>query len=506
MEDPDSTGQLPSPSVQGKAIARVLKLPLSGQELDAVSGLNKATAPDKAPATDLNKAPVVAPAAGLNKSPSLWYALYLPQLGELPESLQKTHLNQLASLAQDVSSTVSFHPQALICEIRSSLRYFSGIDNIHNKLHESVAGQLRKWDLPEQFLYAASPTVSGSLLLARSGHNSLVYRQENLRSALGELPVEVLDLNKEQGRRLYNMGIRQLRDIWRLPSDGLRKRFGSRFVDQLNKALGKAPDPTHNYLPPPAFTTSYELPYELENLDRLLPIADELIAQLCDFLKQRDLSTSHILFSLLHEKRDATEINLGMRLASRNREHLMLLLETHFSNLLIPAPVIAVKIKVKKFDVFFAQSESLLVEDRSTGSNGGRSNALNQFMDQLQARLGRDRLKSIYSVAEHCPEYASQRQNYQQQSKTAISQQAACSPRPLWLLAQPQQLRVNKGRLYHRSNISILSGPERIESRWWAGEDIRRDYYVAEESNGCRLWIYRERRGKRNWYLHGLFS
>ena len=119
---------------------------------------------------------------------------------------------------QSVSSTVSFHPQALICEIRSSLKYFAGIDVIHQKLQKLIEEQLQQWGLADNFFYAASPTVSGSLLLARSGNNVLVYRPENLRSALGQLSTDVLDLNKEQRRRLLNMGIRHLRDIWRLPS------------------------------------------------------------------------------------------------------------------------------------------------------------------------------------------------------------------------------------------------------------------------------------------------
>lgn len=543
MEDPDSTGQGPSPDIQErvkagfkervqtdiqtdvqiKSSAKLRKLPLpkqgandalgSGIDLnkEPSAGLNK-----KSPSADLNKK---SPSADLNKKPlagfnkQLWYALHLPQLAELPESKQKKHLKQLAALLQDVSSTVSFHPQTLICEIRSSLKYFAGIENIHQRLTKPVSAQLAKWGLPQQFSHAASPTVSGSLLLARAGHNTLVYQSENLRSALGKLSVEVLDLNKEQRRRLYNMGARYLSDIWRLPASGLRKRFGSSFVDQLNKALGKAPEPTHNYVPPPAFTTSYDLPYELENLDRLLPVADELIAQLCDFLRQRDLSTSHVVFSLFHEKRSATEVNLGLRLASRNREHLMLLLETHFHSLLIPAPVISMKLEVKKFDAFFSQSESLLVEDRSVENNVPTANsklkninALNKFIDQLQARLGDTQLKNIRSVEEHCPEYASQHENYSEDNSTRVTTQTATNPRPLWLLKKPLQLRVSKGRLYHRSNISILSGPERIESRWWSGQDVRRDYYVAQEKNGSRLWIYRERQGDRNWFLHGLFS
>jgi len=32
------------------------------------------------------------------------------------------------------------------------------------------------------------------------------------------------------------------------------------------------------------------------------------------------------------------------------------------------------------------------------------------------------------------------------------------------------------------------------------------DYYVAETPEGARWWVFRERRGARGWYLHGLFA
>ena len=128
---------------------------------------------------------------------------------------------------------------------------------------------LQNRSLGDRFLYAASPTISGSLLLARSGHNALVYQKENLRSALGKLSVDVLDLQKEQRRRLHSMGVRKIRDIWRLPTEGLHKRFGSSFVNLLSKAVGKSPEPTRNYTPSPEFSASYDLPYEVGNLHYL---------------------------------------------------------------------------------------------------------------------------------------------------------------------------------------------------------------------------------------------
>jgi len=46
---------------------------------------------------------------------------------------------------------------------------------------------------------------------------------------------------------------------------------------------------------------------------------------------------------------------------------------------------------------------------------------------------------------------------------------------------------------------------ERIESGWWDGEDIRRDYYRVEGPHGSRWWVYRDLRDA-GWYLHGLFG
>ena len=499
MEDPDNTAQLPLPSPFG-AKAEVVKLPLREK-----SG------------TDLKNE--VTPARAKQPT-SLWYAVYFPQLAELSKPQQEQRLNVLAELLEGISSTVSFHPQALICEIRSSLKYFGGIDAIHDKLKQPLSERLKQLALPEYFLYAACPTVAGSLLLARSGHNGLIYQKDNLRSALGQLPTDVLHLNKEQNRRLYNMGIRHLRDIWRLPTDGLRKRFGSEFINLLNKALGSAPEPTRNYLPSPAFSTSYDLPYEVESLDRLLPVADEMLGLLCEFLQRRDLSTSHLLFSLKHEKRSSTVINMSLRQPSRSNEHLLMLLETHFSNLMIPAPVIAVKVEVKRFDAFMSHSESLLAEDKPTTKQYSDSN-LNQFMEQLKARLGGHFVNCINTVAEHCPEYATQQLAYGEVEKK-VEKMAEKSgkpektkqelnpvpraPRPFLLLKEPEQLVLKNGKLYHRKPIVIISGPERIESYWWSGTDVRRDYYVALEQNGSRLWIYRERSVEKNWYLHGYFA
>ncbi|MFM1897098.1 MAG: hypothetical protein RLZZ385_2172 [Pseudomonadota bacterium] len=451
--------------------------------------------------------PPAARTADRDSPAALFYALVFPQLAALSEARRQHCLTGLAALGDRVSAAVSFHPQALVLEIRSSLKYFGGLQAIHEQLKPLLQAQLKAWGLPDEVQHAAAPTVTGSLLLARARSGLLVHRRDNLRSALGRLPVSVLQLDQEPARRLHNMGVRHLQDIWRLPTDGLRKRFGSDFVNLLNRALGKAPDPTRNYQPPPAFATAYDLPHEVEDLTRLLPVADELVAQLCDFLRRRDLSTSQLVFSLRHERQDNTEVDISLRRASRDRRHLLLLLETRLTRLELPAPVVGVALAVRQFDAFTGCSEALHGHAATP-----RSHALGQFLEHLQARLGDSGIKGIHCVAEHCPEYAGLEANHDDPlailspPRNRTHEAAPVNPRPLWLLPQPRPLTIRDGRLYHQRALCILSGPERIETRWWSGTDIRRDYYVAEETGGSLLWIYREKTGEQRWFLHGLFA
>jgi len=48
-------------------------------------------------------------------------------------------------------------------------------------------------------------------------------------------------------------------------------------------------------------------------------------------------------------------------------------------------------------------------------------------------------------------------------------------------------------------------GPERIETAWWRGPTVRRDYYIVETESGERFWLFR-RLKDGGWFLHGMFA
>ena len=82
------------------------------------------------------------------------------------------------------------------------------------------------------------------------------------------------------------------------------------------------------------------------------------------------------------------------------------------------------------------------------------------------------------------------------------------------MLEEPRALNASAGRPVFEDVLHLEGDPERIETGWWDGRDIRRDYYVARNRRGMRLWIFRDygrghsdgNGGDSRWYLHGIFG
>jgi protein ImuB len=60
--------------------------------------------------------------------------------------------------------------------------------------------------------------------------------------------------------------------------------------------------------------------------------------------------------------------------------------------------------------------------------------------------------------------------------------------------------------VYQGFRLQLIAGPERLETGWWDEDGISRDYYTAQQSDGRRLWVFRNRTRESSWYLHGYFG
>ena len=84
--------------------------------------------------------------------------------------------------------------------------------------------------------------------------------------------------------------------------------------------------------------------------------------------------------------------------------------------------------------------------------------------------------------------------------------------------AVPAWMRVSSGGLVggeRPRRVVSAQGPERVETAWWRGPCVRRDYFVVEcvaeggsgsgEEGVERWWIFRSLRDGV-WFLHGRFA
>jgi protein ImuB len=74
------------------------------------------------------------------------------------------------------------------------------------------------------------------------------------------------------------------------------------------------------------------------------------------------------------------------------------------------------------------------------------------------------------------------------------------------MLEEPRLLATENGLPVCDGALQLIDGPERLETGWWDDDGIARDYFVARNPEGVHLWVYRDRRSKDCWYLHGMFG
>ena len=90
--------------------------------------------------------------------------------------------------------------------------------------------------------------------------------------------------------------------------------------------------------------------------------------------------------------------------------------------------------------------------------------------------------------------------------RSEVDNPGPCDRRPLWLLSAPRLLNERDGLPRRRGPLRLLGEGERVETGWWDGGEMARDYYRAVDVRGVRLWVFREREPPHRWFLHGVFG
>lgn len=423
-------------------------------------------------------------------------------------------LRFLAAWAYRFSSQVSLcGRQALVLEVQGSHGLFGPWPVFEARLREELGL------LGFRHRIVAAPHPAAARALANAHDGLAVAGEAALRQALGQLPVERAGFAADTAQAFARMGLRRLRQVLALPRESVARRFPPEVLSHLDALLGQRTPVMESYRPPDRFDARIELGYDVESSQALLFPLRRLTSDLAAFLAGRDGGVQRFALRLEHEGRAGTEVTVGLLSPEREPALLFELAGNRLERAAVPAPVRALRLCADELPPFVPAHRELF------DPRPQQAMPWERLRERLRARLGERAVHGLRTHEDHRPErawrgesangrlgdgQAAPRRQASGPAGSAAQLPAMAFTRPGWLLATPIVL---------RGVARTLSGPERIETGWWDGGDVRRDYYVVETRAGQHAWAFRPvgcggsvgsaesiRPAERDFMLHGWFA
>ena len=457
-------------------------------------------------------------AAGVRTGQSLAAALaLLPALtwAEREPARETAALQALSLWALQFSSCVALAPpHCLILESGGSLAFFGGLNPLLKRMTTALEAQGFTATL------ASAPTPTGARMLACSGFDAHPATSAALRAALPALPVSCLASAAGFKTTFEALGLATVADLLALPRDGLARRFGAHVTDELDRALGLKPDPVRPIALPDTFRSTITLPAPAESAAALQFACERTFRQLEGFLHARKQAIDRIDLTLHHERagrlagatpRQEQALTLSFFEPTAAAGRFMLILRERLNQVSLERRVERITVGTS-LSVEAPEATRALLPEPVRASQG-----LKELLERLHARLGAEAICGIESLADHrparagvvCPQASPSALPAHAPDGRARPGQAAVpawGPRPVWLIEPPRPLAEIGGKPHHDGPLTLLTGPERIESGWWDGAAVTRDYFIARTGAHALVWIFRERRLPAGWFLQGYFG
>ena len=421
----------------------------------------------------------------------------------------------------------------LLAELSGSLRLFGGLERLIGQIGEGM----RRLETPAHLAVACTPRAAAWLswqalrLQAQSTQASpasglaegatlehaappIALDRSTLAEALAGIDIECLrphadSAAAERNLRMMREGLAVycLKDLLRLPRAGLRQRLGPGILCAIDQALGRIPDPRSWEPMPDRIVLSCELPMWSTASEQLLPAGRKLIHEACGWLRGRQRGVARITLQAVHKPgRAPTPITLRAKSAHHCGSRYTLLLAEKLHQLQLPGEVSGLRLQCGPGEVIENPSANLFPLASETEQEW------DDLLERLRARLGQSSIRRLSRRDEHRPEFAHKFLPLEDlPGKWSADAVEPGLPRPLWFLSRPIRIEERCNRPFWHSPLQLLAGPERIETGWWDGHDIARDYFIACDEEHTMYWIYRERgkaeaTGTQGWFIHGYFG
>ncbi|MGE3710238.1 MAG: DNA polymerase Y family protein [Hyphomicrobiaceae bacterium] len=460
------------------------------------------------------------------------------------------------------SSGDGCEPDGLWIDITGVSHLFGGED----RLLADIARRLAGFGLTVRM--GLADTAGAAFALARFG--VLDRRQPWAAAGTGEaatkqalrlLPVEALRLAPEETVLLRRLGLGRIGRLYDLPREALALRFrgevratanrrrrqqmreqrlAGAVVTRLDQVLGRTAEPLPALDEPPVHLVRRAFAEPLVSAEGVEAAAKELAEEICRLLDARGAGGSRFTLALYRSDGTAAQVRIGTSRPVREPGHLMRLFAERLARIDAGFGIDAMTLAAHHAEPAPACQTSLPAAGIGSGANDPAALA-DLLVDRLSNRIGSARVQRLQSVDSHIPERAWRRVpailnrvSRPSCGGQAVEQAGAGKTRPQFVLPVPERIavmaEVPEGApvrfTWRRCARWVIrwQGPERIEPEWWrmigraatsrAMHFVRpRDYYMIEDADGGRYWVFRDGLYDREtddgppvWYMHGLFG
>ena len=385
---------------------------------------------------------------------------------------------------------------------------------------------------------AIAPSIGAAWALVHAGMQRIVTGDS--AAALAELPVSALRLDDDLAASLDHLGLRRIDQLLRHSRKSLQARFGTALLLRLDQALGHVEERLVPRIPAVEYHVERRFAEPICMMDDVMMTSRDLAFRLADRLEGAGLGAQAFHLFLYRVDHKVMTLSVNAARATRDPSHIARLF-THRADRLAGDYDAGFGIDMIRLG---AGSLSPLGETQLGvfDPDDGKAD-LERLYDRMASRLGPLSVVRHKFVNSHIPERAVRLEPVI--ATTPDDPQARpdrALRRPLRLLPQPEPVNVLfaevpdgpppnmvwRGVSYR---FARASGPERIGVEWWTlpealvvhpvppgtspvvmvddGFALTRDYYVAEDEEGRRFWLFREGfygHGEPRWFLHGLFA
>jgi len=415
-------------------------------------------------------------------------------------------------------------PDGLMLDATGVAHLFGG----EAMLIADIKGQCGRLDFTAIAAIAGTPPAARAL--ARFSRQ-IILTPGNERDGLNPLPVEALGLDPETSHTLGRLGLKTIGDLCRVPRSSLARRFrrerSTSVLKSLDEALGLADCPLDPLMPEPALVVRHCVMDPIITHEGIEAILTLLAQTFCTRLANAGHGALRVALKLYRTDASRAVVQAGLARPSHDPRHIVRLIAAHLSEVDLGFGVDAATLEALNPAPLDYRQENL---DGAPPAGGIELAAL---ADRIANRPDGAALASFRLIESHLPERAERfappgfGETPQSPLPPPERPPGAAPARPLVLFDRPEEASVIAAvpdgppvrfiwrRLARR--VVRAEGPERISPEWWttppgASPPRPRDYYVIEDAEGRRYWLFRaglygeEAEASPRWYVHGLFA